>query len=55
MLSRLMVKLDKVIHFERAQAHCDIPCGVYDPIVAQIAAMTRMTGHAARTCRPRKK
>ncbi len=23
-----------------AQAHCDIPCGIYDPIAAQIAAQT---------------
>lgn len=25
---------------ELAQAHCDIPCGIYDPIVAQIAALS---------------
>ena len=25
---------------ERAKAHCDIPCGIYDPISAQIAALT---------------
>jgi nickel superoxide dismutase len=24
----------------RAEAHCDIPCGIYDPIVAKIAAQT---------------
>ena len=24
----------------RAQAHCDIPCGIYDPISAKIAAQT---------------
>ena len=24
----------------RAQAHCDIPCGIYDPIAAKIAAQT---------------
>lgn len=24
----------------RAQAHCDIPCGVYDPTLAKIAAKT---------------
>ena len=25
---------------QRAEAHCDIPCGIYDPIVAKIAAQT---------------
>ena len=25
---------------QRAQAHCDIPCGIYDPIAAKIAAQT---------------
>lgn len=25
---------------EVAHAHCDIPCGIYDPIVAQIAALS---------------
>ena len=23
-----------------AQAHCDIPCGIYDPITAKISAQT---------------
>ncbi len=23
-----------------AQAHCDIPCGIYDPVSAKIAAQT---------------
>ena len=25
---------------QRAEAHCDIPCGIYDPIAAKIAAQT---------------
>lgn len=25
---------------EVAHAHCDVPCGIYDPIVAQIAALS---------------
>ena len=25
---------------QRAQAHCDIPCGIYDPVTAKIAAQT---------------
>ncbi len=32
--------LDKIFHFKTAKAHCDIPCGIYDPITAQIAALT---------------
>ena len=24
----------------KAEAHCDIPCGIYDPIIAKIAAQT---------------
>ena len=23
-----------------AHAHCDIPCGIYDPVVAKMAAQT---------------
>ncbi len=30
---------------ERAYAHCDIPCGIYDPLPAQIAAMTVLRMH----------
>jgi nickel superoxide dismutase len=40
MLYRLVNKLDKVFGFERAKAHCDVPCGIYDPITAQISALT---------------
>lgn len=32
--------IDRYWGFERARAHCDIPCGIYDPITAQIAALT---------------
>ena len=28
-----------------AHAHCDIPCGIYDPLPAQIAAMTVLRMH----------
>ena len=31
--------LDSLVHAE-AQAHCDIPCGIYDPHSAQIAGLT---------------
>ena len=40
MIYQLLTKLDKKFHFEKARAHCDIPCGIYDPSTAQIAALT---------------
>lgn len=40
MIYQLIEILDKKVHFDRAQAHCDIPCGIYDPSTAQIAALT---------------
>jgi nickel superoxide dismutase len=40
MFYRLFDSLDKKFSFQRASAHCDVPCGIYDPIVAQIAALT---------------
>jgi len=40
MLFKLFETLDQRFGFERAKAHCDIPCGIYDPITAQIAALT---------------
>lgn len=40
MFYKLIEKLDKKIAFDQAKAHCDIPCGIYDPIVAQINALT---------------
>ncbi|MSQ28464.1 MAG: superoxide dismutase, Ni [Dehalococcoidia bacterium] len=32
--------LDRVLGIETVYAHCDIPCGIYDPHGAQIAALT---------------
>ena len=40
MIYEMLSALDKKLGFEEAKAHCDIPCGIYDPIVAQIAAVT---------------
>ncbi len=40
MFHNLLNAIDHKLHFQRASAHCDIPCGIYDPIVAQIAALT---------------
>src|SRR5476651_643088 len=33
-------KLGQKLGLETADAHCDVPCGVYDPSTAQIAAKT---------------
>ena len=32
--------INRVFPAEEAYAHCDIPCGIYDPHLAQIAALT---------------
>jgi nickel superoxide dismutase len=40
MIYKFISKMDKALFFKRAKAHCDIPCGIYDPITAQIAALT---------------
>ena len=40
MIHQVINKLDNKFQFERAKAHCDVPCGIYDPITAQIAALT---------------
>jgi len=40
MFYKLLETLDKRIGIEEAKAHCDVPCGIYDPIVAQINALT---------------
>ncbi len=40
MLYKLVKSLDAKFKFSTASAHCDIPCKIYDPIVAQIAVLT---------------
>jgi len=40
MLYNLLNGLNKVRPFTKASAHCDIPCGIYDPAPAQISALT---------------
>ncbi|MEN8173204.1 MAG: superoxide dismutase, Ni [Chloroflexota bacterium] len=40
MFHHLLKKLDHRFSFAKASAHCDVPCGIYDPIVAQISALT---------------
>jgi nickel superoxide dismutase len=40
MIYKVFEALDRKIGFHQAKAHCDIPCGIYDPIVAQLSALT---------------
>ena len=40
MLHQILSTIDKTLPFEEAQAHCDIPCKIYDPHRAQVAALT---------------
>jgi nickel superoxide dismutase len=40
MLYKFIGSLDKKFTFDEVKAHCDIPCGIYDPITAQIAGLT---------------
>ena len=40
MIYEIFEALDKRYGVIEAKAHCDIPCGIYDPITAQIAALT---------------
>jgi len=40
MIYQLLEKLDKKVNFDVAEAHCDVPCGIYDPSTAQISALT---------------
>ena len=39
-LHTLIGHIDRVAGFDEVNAHCDIPCKIYDPAVAQIAALT---------------
>ncbi len=32
--------LNRILPAEEASAHCDIPCGIYDPHLAQVGALT---------------
>lgn len=37
--------LNRLLPTEEASAHCDIPCGIYDPHLAQIGALTVVRMH----------
>jgi nickel superoxide dismutase len=38
MLSRLIARIDRAASPRLAYAHCDLPCGVYDPAQARLEA-----------------
>jgi nickel superoxide dismutase len=40
MFHKIISKIDQKVGIDSAKAHCDIPCGIYDPAVAQINALT---------------
>ena len=40
LLSTAFGVLNRIMPAEVGHAHCDIPCGIYDPIQAKIAAQT---------------
>jgi nickel superoxide dismutase len=39
-VSPILRLIDRVLPPESVSAHCDIPCGIYDPHAAQVAALT---------------
>lgn len=40
MIHEIFTKIDKTLEFQTAEAHCDIPCKIYDPSTAQIATLS---------------
>ena len=40
MLKATIALVNRLFPLEEASAHCDVPCGIYDPHYAQIAALT---------------
>jgi nickel superoxide dismutase len=40
LVDRVLTVVDRVAPPDVAHAHCDIPCGIYDPHAAQLAALT---------------
>ena len=39
-LAKIFGTMEDKIGFETAYAHCDYPCGIYDPHLAQLSALT---------------
>jgi len=40
LINRAFALLNRLLPAEEGSAHCDIPCGIYDPHLAQVAALT---------------
>ncbi|WP_417822302.1 superoxide dismutase, Ni [Terasakiella sp.] len=40
MLHKVFSLMDRIVKFDEVKAHCDIPCKVYDPGTAQVAALS---------------
>ena len=40
LLRNAFALLNRILPAEEAQAHCDIPCGIYDPHLMQLSALT---------------
>ena len=40
MLHKIITSIDRIFPVEEAQAHCDIPCKIYDTSTAQIACLS---------------
>jgi len=40
LVNRAFALLNRILPAEEASAHCDIPCGIYDPHLALIGALT---------------
>ncbi len=40
MIHGVLKRFDKKVRFPEVSAHCDVPCGIYDPATAQINALT---------------
>ena len=40
MNQNLITSIKKILKIEDVYAHCDVPCGIYDPHLAQVSAFT---------------
>lgn len=40
MFHQFFETLDQAFNFDEASAHCDIPCGIYDPHQSEVAVLT---------------
>ena len=40
MIHTIFKTLDEIFEFDSVSAHCDIPCKIYDPAIAQVAALS---------------